>query len=180
MGFANPASEAKANAARYIAELLAVLGDRDPWEVLGELVPWLKRKLAGVSDAELRRPEAPGKWSVLQVAQHLADSELVYGYRIRMIVAHDEPEIQGYDQDLWVTRLSYNSMALADTMAELELLRRLNHRLIRSLSEAHLDRVGQHSERGPESVRKILSMLAAHDLVHRRQIERLLHLPSRS
>jgi hypothetical protein len=45
--------------------------------------------------------------------------------------------------------------------------------LIRSLSDSQLERAGLHAERGPESVRQILKLLAAHDLVHRAQIDRI-------
>jgi hypothetical protein len=31
-----------------------------------------------------------------------------------------------------------------------------------------------HSERGPESLGHLMKLMAAHDLVHRRQIERVL------
>jgi len=35
-------------------------------------------------------------------------------------------------------------------------------------------RIGRHSERGEESMDLMLRLMAAHDLVHRRQIERVL------
>jgi hypothetical protein len=53
----------------------------------------------------LRRPEAPGEWSVAEVLQHLADSDLITGYRIRLMLAQDNPPIPGYDQDAWARRL---------------------------------------------------------------------------
>jgi hypothetical protein len=34
--------------------------------------------------------------------------------------------------------------------------------------------VGLHAERGPESIEHLLRLLGAHDLVHRRQIDRIL------
>ena len=77
MSFANPAGDAAAAAPAYVRALLAFLGDRDPLEVAAELLPWLERRTAGLDDAALRRPEAPGKWSAIEVVQHLADSELV-------------------------------------------------------------------------------------------------------
>ena len=58
-------------------------------------------------------------------------------------------------------------------MEQLRVLRSVNVRMLRSLDDARLDRVGHHTERGPESVRHILRLVAAHDLVHRRQIQRI-------
>ncbi len=43
----------------------------------------------------------------------------------------------------------------------------------RDLTDEQLERQGLHTERGPESVRTILKLLAGHDLVHRAQIQRI-------
>lgn len=174
MTFSNPAGNAVAAASGYVRALLEVLGNRDPLEVLTELVPWLSERTQGVGDAVLRKPEAPGKWSVVQVIQHLADSELVFGFRIRMILTADRPPLQGFDQDLWARELGYKDAQLDMALDQLRGLRIPNLRLVKSLSVRQLDRVGIHSERGPESASHLLKLMAAHDLVHRRQIERIL------
>jgi hypothetical protein len=64
-------------------------------------------------------------------------------------------------------------MQLSDALEQLRVLRGLNLRLYRGLTPAQLERYGLHGERGPESVRRIIELVAAHDLVHRRQIERI-------
>lgn len=173
MRFTNDAATAGGNAASYTAALLDFLGDRDPFAVQQRLVPSLRAAVEGLPDAALRQREASGKWSVAQVIQHLADTELVYGYRLRMMAAHDRPEIQGYDQDLWAERLGYNEVDVAEAIEEIEVLRRANHRLLRRVGEGAWDRAGVHSERGEESIRLVVRLIAAHDLVHLRQIERI-------
>ncbi len=172
--FSNPASQADAAATGYIKALLDTLGNRDPFTVLSELVPWMDQRVRALSDSVLRRPEAPGKWSVLEVAQHLADTELVYGYRVRMALSQDTPPIPGYDQDLWAPEFHYRDLPLNEVLAQLAALRAANFRLYRSLTPQQLAKAGLHSERGPESVDRMIRMIAAHDLVHRRQIERIL------
>ncbi len=83
MTFSNPAgAAAAATATPYVRALLDVLGSRDPVEVLDQLLPWITDRIRGLDDSALRRPEAPGKWSVIEVIQHLADSDLVFGYRL--------------------------------------------------------------------------------------------------
>ena len=69
--------------------------------------------------------------------------------------------------------LRYAEAPLDDTLAELRALRGRNLRLFRALGEEELDRYGIHAERGRESVRHIRALIAAHDLVHRNQIERI-------
>ena len=171
--FSNPAGAAKEAAAGYTRALLDVLGDRDPLAVQSELPDALERAVAGLSEAERRRPEKPGKWSVIEVVQHLADSEIVYGYRIRLILAGDTPVIEGYDQDAWARRLRYIDTSLPDALAQVRILRNRSLVLLRGLTAEEWERAGMHGERGRESIRHITKLLAAHDLVHLRQIERI-------
>src|SRR5215211_540022 len=174
MTFANPAGGAAAAAATYVRALLDLLGNRDPLEVAPELHPWLVRRTTGLDDAALRRPEAPGKWSAIDVIQHLADSELVIAWRTRQILTLDRPVIQGYDQDAWARTLRYATVPLDLALGQLGSLRSANLRIWRSLTPADLARVGLHTERGPESLDLLLRLMGAHDLVHRRQIDRVL------
>lgn len=174
MTFSNPAGNAAAAASGYVRALLQLLGDRDPLDVAAELLPWLQRRTAGVPDEVLRRPEAPGKWSVIEVIQHLADTELVIGWRTRLVLTQDRPPIQGYDQDAWARTLGYRDVPLEMALDQLRGIRAANLRLWRSLTAAQRERVGVHSERGPESVNRLLGLMGGHDLVHRRQIDRVL------
>jgi hypothetical protein len=171
--FSNPVGESGTAADAYVAALLSLVGDRDPLAVLEELPPVLHELTAGLDDAALRRPEKPGKWSVMEVVQHLADSELVSGYRIRMILSEQAPTIQAYDQDLWARELRYNEAGLPAALEVIRVLRSANLRLVRAQDDAHLDRFGLHTERGQESLRRLVRMMAGHDLVHRRQIQRI-------
>ena len=173
MTFRNPAGTTGAGALAYTTSLLNLLGERDPVETLRSLVPAVRSATGGLTDEQLRTPEAPGKWSVLQIVQHLADTELVYGYRLRNVLAADEPEIAAYDQDAWAERLGYHDASLGDVLDELEMLRRRKLRLIGRLREEEWERAGQHTERGRESVREMVRLLAAHDLAHLQQIERV-------
>ena len=171
--FSNDAANAKANAAAYKQSLLELLGDRDPLTVLAELPDAVQELTLGMSDADARRPEREGKWSVIQIVQHLADSEVVYGYRGRVIVAENAPTILGYDQDRWATMLHYPEETLPDSLGDLRVMRSRNLRFLRRLKPEELQRAGMHNERGPESVRDMVRLLAAHDLLHRAQIARV-------
>ena len=170
--FSNPAADASETADAYVARLLALLGDRDPVQVQAQLIDKVRDLVHGLSDEQLRFREARGKWSILEVVQHLADTEVVYRYRMRMSVAQPGSPIPNYDQDQWATGLRYNEGSLEDVLRELELFRAANLAWVASLSEDELDRAGIHEERGRESVRRIVELLAAHDIVHCRQIER--------
>lgn len=169
----NPASQAKENAAAYVKLLMDLLGDRDPLAVQEEQLAALEKEIAGLDEALLRRPEKPGKWSILQVLQHLADSELVVRYRMRLVLAQPGAQILGYDQDLWASGLNYNEADPAETLKILGVLRKANLKMLRALNDEQMERYGLHNERGRESVRKMLRMAAGHDLLHRNQIKRI-------
>ncbi|HEV2721782.1 MAG TPA: DinB family protein [Thermoanaerobaculia bacterium] len=157
----------------YARGLLTRLGDGEVFAVLEATPAALRAAFDGVGDAAMRMPEKPGKWSMIDVAHHLADSDMVVGVRVRMIVAQDEPPITAYDQDLWSQRLRYREAVLAGVLAQFETMRAANLRLARQLTPAELARYGVHSERGGESAGYLLRLQAGHDLVHLDQIARI-------
>ena len=171
--FSNPAQRSQEAAVAYTTALERLLAGRDPLAVQRELVEALRALLQGLEATQLRRPEAPGKWSILQVLDHLTDQEIVNSFRLRSVVAEDEPPLRGYDQDRWSAHLRYGQADADTLLGELGVLRGRNLRLLAALGAEELERVGHHSERGPESVRRIMMLTAGHDLVHRRQIERI-------
>lgn len=173
MSFSNPAATARETSDAYVRRLHGLLGDQDPLSVLRTLPESLTNALDGLTDDQLHRPERPGKWSLAAVIQHLADSELIYAYRFRMMLAHDEPAIQGYDQDLWADRLGYDQTDVEEALALLTLQRKVNLRLLGRLTDGEWERAGRHSERGLESVRALTRLMAAHDLLHLQQIARV-------
>ena len=171
--FTNPASRSAEQAKEYTTAILELLGSRDPLSVLRETESALRRSLEGLSPQEMSQPEAAGKWSVRQVLQHLADSDLVWAYRVRMVLAHDRPQLTGYDQDLWAERLRYDEADAEQALRVFATLRQANLRLLERASEADLNRVGLHAERGEESVRHMLRLYAGHDILHLQQIARI-------
>jgi uncharacterized damage-inducible protein DinB len=171
--FTNPASDSKAAGAAYASALIQLLGDREPLAVWRELADAVDTLTHDVSPTDARRPEREGKWSIVQVVSHLVDSETVYGYRVRKIVAEPTPQILGYDQDAWGSRLGYEQESLDDLRRELRVLRGRNLRFIERLSAEEKERFGEHNERGPESVNHLVRLLAGHDLVHRAQLARI-------
>ena len=171
--FSNTSQDAPELRAQYAKAVLGLVGDRTPLEVLRETPGAAARAVATLTPEKLRTREAPGKWSVAMVLRHLADTDVVWGWRMRLILAQDRPPITGFDQDLWADRLDY---ANADPNAALEtfaVLRRDNLRLIERATPEDLERVGVHAERGEESAGYLMRLYAGHDLLHLNQIDRI-------
>ena len=171
--FTNSASRSVDEAKDYTTAILELLGAREPMDVLPRTPDAVREAVAGLSETQLSQREAPGKWSIRHVVRHLADGDLVWGWRMRMVLAHDRPTITGYDQDLWADRLHYGEADVSVALDEFSVLRRSNLRLLGSATAADMQRVGVHSERGEESVAHMIKMYAGHDLLHLAQLERI-------
>lgn len=165
----NPVTEA----AEYQRHLLGLLSHDDPAEVQAATPATLRGALAEAADRLRERPE-PAEWSVLECTGHIADAELVVSGRYRWIIAHDEPPLIGYDQDLWVERLHHNEDDPEALLAAFEAMRDANLALWARSTEAERGRIGQHAERGPESFDLTFRLLAGHDRFHLGQVRRAL------
>ncbi len=162
----DPVEDAQA----YQEHLLALLGADDP-AVVQAATPGAWHTMVDLAGSKLHDPPAEGEWSIFECLAHAADAEIVMSARYRWILAHDEPPLLGYDQDLWVRRLHGDAMAEspADLLATFGALRGSNLALWRRSSESQRNRVGVHGERGPESYDLSFRMIAGHDRFHLRQ-----------
>lgn len=165
----DPVRDAKA----YQASLTAALGDDDPAEAQAS-TPARIRRLVEAAGPDLRTRPAPGEWSVLECIGHVVDGELVSSGRYRWIVAHDEPELLGYDQDRWVDGLRHNDDSVEELLALFEALRAANLAMWRRSTAEQRARIGRHRERGPESYDLTFRLIAGHDRVHLDQADRAL------
>jgi DinB superfamily len=159
--------------AAYQRYLLALLGEDDPAAVQ-ERTPALLRALLAEAGADAATRPMRGEWSVLGCVAHVTDAELVMSGRYRFVLAHDEPPLIGYDQDLWVDRLHGERPDANELLSLFEPLRHANVTLWRRSSEADRARVGMHAERGPESFDLSFRMIAGHDRFHLAQARRAL------
>lgn len=171
--FTNPASSSKEQAQAYTQAVLGLVEGTDPLKVLRDSPAAAARAVAGLSTAQLAWPEAEGKWSLREVLRHLADSEIVWGWRLRLVLGQERPTLTGYDQDAWSSRLRYAASDPDESLEEFAVLRRGNLRLLAGASPDDLNRVGVHSERGDESVAHMIRLYAGHDILHLRQLERV-------
>jgi hypothetical protein len=126
------------------------------------------------SARELAHAPQRGDWSAAEVAAHMADAEMVYSVRVRMMLTDDNPSLTGYDEKAWASRLSMCDENVAASVARFRVLRDANLRLYESLEPAEWSRTGVHEERGLVTVRNIIETLIGHDREHLDQIRKLL------
>jgi hypothetical protein len=157
----------------YQRHLLSLLGEDDPVQVQTATLTAWPDLLSHAGDLLAGRPD-PSEWSVLECLGHATDAEIVYAGRYRWILAHDEPPLIGYDQDLWVDRLRHGQDDTRELLDVFGVLRRANLTLWGRTTEAERRRVGMHAERGPESLDLSFRLIAGHDRFHLDQARRAL------
>src|ERR1700692_422174 len=72
--------------------------------------------------------------SIAEIVAHIADTELVGGYRIRAILGAPGSQIIGFDQDKWVTALHYEKRNLRKSFETYRALREANLALLKTLT----------------------------------------------
>ena len=165
----DPITEPKA----YQDYLLGLLGDDDPAAVQARTPPTL-RELAEAAGPQLGLRPEPREWSAFECMAHITDAEIVMSGRYRWVLAHDEPPLIGYDQDLWVDRLHGDDDGLDSMLDLFDALRLANVTLWQRTRGEQRQRVGMHAERGPESYDLAFRMIAGHDRFHIAQAMRTL------
>src|SRR5688572_20752965 len=96
---------------QYTARILSNVDEQDPWDVLGSTATRLRQLIAGFDESTLARKPAPQRWSVREILAHLADCEVVMGWRLRSVLATNGVTLQPFDQDRWAAVFKYDRTA---------------------------------------------------------------------
>jgi hypothetical protein len=129
--------------------------------------------VSGLSENVLRHKPGPEEWCVLQILGHLADVEIIFGYRLRQMLADAKPVIAPLDQDAWARNLNYLNSPPSELVAFYGLARHHNLRLLRSLRTSDLSKSAFHPETQREmTVADLLERMSGHGSAHLRQIEK--------
>jgi hypothetical protein len=159
---------------QYIQRVLGYLGVKKPLAIQAATPRKLARLIKGVPAAKLRKRPAPDKWSVSEILAHLADTEIVGGFRLRLILGAPGTPVVGFNQDAWVISGHYDKRDPRKSIEQFRTLREANLALLKSLAQEQWKHHGVHFERGVETIERVTQMFAGHDLNHLQQIERIL------
>src|SRR6202165_5842118 len=132
----------------------------------------LSDALSGLNESQLDHKPADGGFSARECVHHTADSEITSAIRLRRLVAEENPQITGYDPDLFAARLHYASRPVQPSLDAIKAARESTASILEALSEAEWDRAGTHSEMGEYSIDTWLEVYAAHCHDHADQARR--------
>ena len=151
------------------------LNGQNPLPVITATPERLRTLTAGLPDTWINTRPAPRKWSIREIAAHLADCEIVFSFRLRQTLAPElnQPHtiIQPFDQDAWAKR--YEAYRFEPALALFQAARYWNLLFLTTVSEQDRHRRTTHPERGTMPFWTIVETMAGHDINHLQQIERL-------
>jgi hypothetical protein len=159
---------------QYMQRILGYAEGQQPLKIQAASAKKLERLLKGVPAAKLRKRPAADKWSVAEIMAHLADSEIVTGFRLRQILGTPGAPIPAYDQDAWAKACRYEKRDARKALEQFRVLREANLELLKTLTSEQWQHHGMHSERGAETIERLVKLIAGHDLNHTQQIERIV------
>jgi uncharacterized damage-inducible protein DinB len=155
----------------YIERILGYLGDQDPISVLQQTPGKLEHLLETLSPADYEQSYEAGKWTAREILAHMADVELLLGYRLRQAVSEANYVVQVMDQDTWAKR--YKKLEPSHSVETFRALRSWNLALFSTFGLEDWNKETTHPERGKETVDLMVSFLAGHDLNHLQQLEQI-------
>ncbi len=126
----------------------------------------------GLSDRDLDRRLAPKKWTIRQQVHHLADAELNFVYRMKKIVAEENPLLIVFDQNNWAESFLYTRTSVEGSIALFYTLRASMTPILKSLKDSDFSRTGIHSESGKVTLFGVLEHTVEHFEHHLAAIEK--------
>jgi uncharacterized damage-inducible protein DinB len=126
----------------------------------------LSQAIRNLTDEDLKAVPDPaakvGKWSIQQVVVHLADAEAAFADRIRRLIATDNPRLEAWDENQFLSNLHYDKQSAADAAEMVRLTRVQTSRVLRAAGDSCLTRKGTHTERGPVTLADALTHANEH------------------
>jgi uncharacterized damage-inducible protein DinB len=138
----------------------------------GNVLESLERQRASLAELLERVPAnrvhhryAPGKWSLMEVVAHMADSERVFGYRALRAARGDRTPLPGFDQDAYVQHARLEGRSFGNVAGEMDYMRRSHILLFTSLGEEELMR-RVNASGADVTARALIWIIAGHAMHH--------------
>ena len=98
--------------------------------------------LDGIHSSKAGYAYAPGKWTVLQLLQHVIDAERIFGYRALCFARGESHPLPGFDENSYAALAPADHRTLVDISEEMISLRKNTLLLFKSIPEDHWLRPG--------------------------------------
>ncbi len=150
----------------YYKTYIDKLGDSDLLATLKKQSENFPKFMESIPKDKLHYAYAEGKYTVLEVFQHIIDTERVFQYRALRFSRNDKTPLQGFEQDDFVIESGANSKSIQTMISEYKAVRASTLSLYATLSADVLTRIGTASD-SPMSVGAIGLITCGHQRHHR-------------
>ena len=124
--------------------------------------PRLRKAVAGLNAEDLTARPGPGKWSILELVIHLADSDAISIDRMKRILTEENPQLLYADETAYADRLCSHEQSLDDALTLIEAGRRQFACVLRKLPDEAFARRGTHNRRGAMTVGELVADYIEH------------------
>lgn len=145
----------------YFDHYISLVPEAEVLPVLAAQGDEVRRALAGVKEKDAGFRYAEGKWSIREVAGHLADTERVMAYRALSFARGEQAPLPPFDENEYVRQANFDAVPLAELVEEFRAVRAGNLGLFRHLSAEAWRRRGVASGK-PILVRSLAYIMAGH------------------
>jgi len=121
--------------------------------------------LASISSEKENHIYAPGKWTAMQVINHIIDTERIFSYRALRFARGDNQLLKSYDENSYADNAHLKNSNITLLRDEFNAVRISSILLFKQLSEHELRLVG-NVESGKTTVLSIGFVICGHTLHH--------------
>ena len=122
----------------------------------------LRAAVGGLSREELVSRPVPGKWSILEVVCHLADTDANIAHRIKRVLSEERPSFERVQPDLMLAALAYHARELEEELTAFEVTRLQIGRILSASPPEAWERTGIVGDRGTRTVAQMVNGAVEH------------------
>lgn len=135
----------------------------------------LQRRLAGLTDTQLRFKPGADTFSVLENVWHLRDIEVEgYARRLTLLLREENPLLSDLDGSALARERRYNSQPLQPALDAFVGSRRASLAMLADVTPAQLKRRGSFENVGEVSLARLMELWVEHDQGHLKELDDLL------
>jgi hypothetical protein len=122
----------------------------------------LRCAVAGLSREQMISRPITGRWSVLEVVCHLADTEANIAHRIKRVLSEERPVFDRVKPELMLAALAYHDRDVEDDLGIFDLTRRQIGHILRASPPEAWERTGVVGDRGDRTAGQMLNGAVEH------------------
>jgi uncharacterized damage-inducible protein DinB len=122
----------------------------------------LRAEVEGLNREQLVSRPVPGKWSILEVVCHLADTDANIAYRIKRVLSEKRPTFERVQPDLKRAALAYHAREVEEELIAFEITRRQIARILSASAPDAWERTAVVGDRGDRTVAQMVNGAVEH------------------